>query len=76
MTPHVLTFAQLRARFASGDCGSGPRPLRDLGQVLKRFRARAYYRKTKDTRRKLAREGAQRRRWGAWLLRELRAEWE
>lgn len=71
----IDSFAQLCARFESGECGSGRRQLRDFGQLLKRYRARTYYRKTKDTRRRLAREGAQRRRWGAWLLQELRAEW-
>lgn len=75
MTTQVETFAQLCERFRAGECGRGTRPVGEVGQVLRRFQARSYYHATKDRRRKLAREGAERRRWAAWLLRELRAGW-
>lgn len=57
------------------------RPLIDMAGVphrvlRRRTTARAYYANTIDLRRKLAREGKQRRYWSRWLINELRAELE
>lgn len=53
-------------------------PVQNFRQLLLRFKARSYYRRTRTRRLELISASKRRRlsaRWASWLLDELRQEW-